>query len=368
MVFPIGIWTNCTPPLAPPLSPSGPFPPFGSTWVAVAPSDNRIVYFTFDLQGLWRSSDAGLTAHRVGFLDSPFMVRVDPADPDHIYVSEGVRGDNLGFYESHDGGVTCAPPSGWAAITAIIGTVDVTHFSVDPTDFRHVILSSHSPWSALGLTNNGILETTDSGATWTAHNPDASWPAGTTPCNFLYDPASGQGDRNTWLVGTDGSGMWRTTTGGTGGTPWTKVSTIAITHGGQSSYYGSDGRLYLGAANFPLVSSDNGVTLTQLTNLPNFFWYVVHGDGKNLFTAYSFTGATGLSAAPFYTSPETDGTNWSVYNSQLFLDGPLCIDYAKSTGILYAACWGTGVLALQTSNPLPPDDNVAAMFGMGMNF
>lgn len=359
MTFSATSWTDITPPglgLMPHT-----FPSYGVIWVAVAPSDNNIVFCCVDYIGLYKSTDAGVTWVQMGispgtpygptttFIDSPFSLLIDPADPNHLYCTSGVRGNASGFWISTDGGSNWTMPSGFASICDTVGNYrDVTTIDVEPGNFSHIIISSHAGWSNIGSgTNAGILESTDSGSTWTAHNPQSTWPSETFGIHFLYDPATSQGNGTTWLVGTGGNGMWRTTNSGTS---WTQVSTISISQGGQSHYYASDGRLYIGAEGYPLVSSDNGATWSQLTNLQIHYYYCVVGDGVKLYTSLSFTGDNGFGGSqPFYTSLESDGINWASFQGgvQTYTDGPYNMIYAKTSGIMYAALWGAGLVALK---------------------
>ncbi len=73
--------------------------------------------------------------------------------------------------------------------------------------------------------------------------------------NFLYDPAKGIGNAETWLIGTDGQGLWRTTDAGVHFQRVTPVGVwpdFSISHGGQSIYYSQTGVLYAGAFVYPI--------------------------------------------------------------------------------------------------------------------
>ena len=142
-------------------------------------------------------------------------------------MTQGVRGTSLGFWVTTNGGASWHWPAGFISIAATT-TNDVTQMSVDPTDFNHVIVVSHSTWT--GYSNAGIMETHDGGATFVAHPPVPSWSSGSLALNFLYDPASGQGDSNTYLVGDwTSNGMWKTKDDGN---TFTQVTTLAASHGG----------------------------------------------------------------------------------------------------------------------------------------
>jgi hypothetical protein len=216
--------------------------------------------------------------------------------------------------------------------------------AVNPADFQHVIVASHSPWK--DIDNAGVLESKDGGETWAAHAPGAGWNAGTVGVSFLFEPKQGIGDANTWLVGTDGAGQWRTTNGGQ---DWTKVMDDSIPHGGQDVYYSSNGLLYAGATPFPIRSADNGATWEGLSMGTSFaYYYTVGGDGTTLYTSPAYTGTNGGDPKPFLTSPENDGTTWSVMaGDQNFIDGPYMMRFDAANEIMYSASWGAGLLALK---------------------
>jgi hypothetical protein len=220
--------------------------------------------------------------------------------------------------------------------------------AVDPTNFNHILLGSHQMWGA-NSSAPGIMETRDGGATWILHNIVSTLEKGSVAIAFLYDPATGQGDANTWLVETEGQGFWRTTNAGAS---WVKVADFHISHGGAQINYTSDGWVYSGAANYPVRSHDNGVTWEQLTNgLMNWYYYAVGSDGDTLYTQISYTGDNGgQGSKPYMTAPQAGAGPWSAYQggSQTFTDGPFVMHYDAANKIMYSANWRAGIWALKT--------------------
>ncbi|MBW8886188.1 MAG: hypothetical protein JF616_00405 [Fibrobacteres bacterium] len=356
-----GVWANISPPGLDLVS------HYGTAFVQLDPSHPSTVYLTADMQGLWKSVDGGSNWARLGtppaspnygdttdYLDSPVSIAVDPADSRHLYVTQGVRGTTQGFWVTRDGGATWILSPGYDSLAKAIGTRDVTTMSIDPTDFNHVLVGSHSPWK--GLANAGILETKDGGGHWTAHAPASGFTSATMGVNFLFDPATKQGDAKTWLIGTDGQGLWRTTDGGDNFTRVTPVGVwpdFSISHGGQSIFYAQNGTLYAGAFVYPARSTDNGLTWTSITgdNVTYASYYAVMGDGVNLYTLRSFAANDAKYDAPFLVSPESDGLTWTPYEGgkQKFDNGPYTMRFDKENGILYAACWNAGLWALKVT-------------------
>ena len=102
--------------------------------------------------GLYRSTNAGTTWTKLGPFDGPIHVRIDPKDPLHMYVVQGVRGATAGFWVSTDGGKTFKAPDGFTtkANNSVGGwTNDGYDVAADPTHFNHVLVSFHSPLSFL---------------------------------------------------------------------------------------------------------------------------------------------------------------------------------------------------------------------------
>ena len=166
------------------------------------------------------------------------------------------------------------------------------------------------------------------------------------------------GDSNTWLVSTDGAGaFWRTTDASA---TWTHLDgSLSGLHGQASLYYAKTGVVYSGAAQYPIRSTDNGVTWAHLSSLPYNYYMSVMGDGNYLYTLKS--GAIGGGALPspgpddqpYATSPESDGKTWSPYRggAQKFGNGPLVMAFDPVNRVMYSANWQWGIWALKVVDP-----------------
>ncbi len=342
-----GVWTDISPPGI----------PFGmdtfTQGLAIDPCDPAIIYLTvsaFDVApaGLFKTADAGATWTRVGnvqsdvegvdHIDEPIRVRIDPEDPQHLYVVDGVRGATMGFWVSFDGGETFTMPQGFRDLEANEGIFmfDTYDVAVDPTDFEHLLVTSHSPWSWETNEPAGVLESKDGGETWIVHPAEPTWGYGHA-INFLFDPEQGIGDAQTWLLGTQGDGMWRTTDAGGS---WTKVSDTAIQHGGGTIYYGHTGLLFASGTPTLLRSEDNGATWMSV-GPPGGGFTAVHGDGARLYTAMIY------GPAPFSVSPEDDGITWTELGGHAFEQGPFEMAFDSTNRIFYTASWNDGLWALK---------------------
>jgi hypothetical protein len=278
-----------------------------------APGGGVDAYVATNLLGLWRGASDG-TWSRLGdpngsqtldethYLPQVFDVKIDPADSNHLYLTSGVQGPQHGFYVSNDRGETWTMPQGFRDLVTLVGNNDVTVMDVDPEDFAHILISFHSDWSTTTEYSSGIAESRDGGDSWVTHIPPSHpWSAGTKTVLFLHHPPSGQGDGDTWLVGDEGAGFWRTSDAGDS---WQQVSTLNAVHGGPGHYYTAAGVLYVGSVPAPIRSTDNGLTFQDLPSAGYGYFFAIEGDGERLYTRK--WGSSGA----YMVSPESDGVNW----------------------------------------------------------
>lgn len=301
--------------------------------------------FSLFVGAIWRSRDQGSTFTQVSpsACDQPIGVIVDPLNKNHLWAWCGVRGSGLGAWESVDNGDNWTQNAAFLAAWYAVGIPDIYQMSADPSDFSHVLSSSHSPWTA---GPSGVIQTTDGGVTWNVVGTTRSeWAGNGGYCVFfLYSPAHGLGNSSTWLFTTQGAGMWKTTNSGT---TWTQVTTISMAHGGAQLYYGSDGSVYIGSEHSVLRSTNNGDSWANVTTLADEYMYSVIGDGTHL---YSYPNNGGV----YRTALETNGaTGWGAYSAQSLLGTPitggfnasLCQAYDPVRHILYAGLMTGGFWA-----------------------
>jgi photosystem II stability/assembly factor-like uncharacterized protein len=329
---------------------------FGATALEIEAGHPYTLLLSVDVEGIWKTTDGGSTWKRLGtvpaaptngetltYLDSPIGVRIDPDDPQHLYATEGVRGNALGFWVSHDGGETWKKPAGFVEAEKS-ATNDVTTLVVDPTDFKHVLIGSHSPWA--NNTVAGILETKDGGETFVLH--PSNWPSGgSIGINFFFDRALGIGSSATWLVSTDGAGMFLTDDSAK---TWKKVSDMGAVHGGNGAiYFTANHAAYAGGNNTILRSTDQGMSWSAVGPHTQDGYYQIIGDGNVLYAQSANTGKNTTGPTPYLTSLETDGVTWTLYQggAQTFTDGPCSMRFDPVNRILYSANWDGGLWALK---------------------
>lgn len=153
------------------------------------------------------------------------------------------------------------------------------------------------------------------------------------------------GDSQSWLLGTQSDGYWRT---GDGGESWTQVIDLDMQHGGVDAYYAKTGVLYVGALGQILRSEDDGITFDLVGPATSDGYYSIVGDGTLLYAQLGNTGSNTSGPQPFVVSAEDDGFEWTVFNEQTFSDGPYRMEHDPVNGIVYAASWNEGVWALAT--------------------
>jgi hypothetical protein len=329
----MGTWVN--------ISPAG--VPFDSGATAFAqgmaldPCNVGTLYLTVHSEhldkatpGLYKTTDGGATWAKVGQLDAPVNVVIDPRNPQHLYASDGVRGKTQGFWVSNDGGNNWTIPDGFATAAKQLTCCDVYHVEADPTDFDHVLVSFHY--------GDGVLESFDGGTSWKVHKPDPRWAGyGGYDVLFLFNPGLGLGDNRRWLYGTQGKGYWLSTDAGTS---WTKVTDVNMEHGGAQLYYSKSGVLYASGNPHVIRSTDNGATWTPLTSSSSSALSVI-GDGT-----YLYSGNHGYDQS-FSVAKESADQSWTAYNNQTFYEGPFEMAFDSANRILYSSNIRAGIWALK---------------------
>ena len=329
------------PPLAPPPDPcidAGTCPP--GAWVNVTPSGVRLdfnypatadnygvldvvvdpvrppdLYAFICYQGVWKSTDYGLTWKKIdtgtnsSHIDSgrPWTAAIDPnpnrdpMTPPTIYTVDGY-GNQLGVYKSVDGGINWS----YYAVNNTQGTKssDVYSLDIDPYNSAHLIAGFHDV---------GLSESKDGGQTWTTIPVPSNF--GISVYAWFVQSGSAATTSGTWLTqaqwNKNTQGMWRTTNSGA---TWTQVqSSLEHIHGSAQIYQDGHGVIYAsgnaGQSGDIFRSTDYGQTWTAAKS-NKVAQNGVFGTPNYIYATYSYAISSN-NAQHLQRSPASDGINWS---------------------------------------------------------
>ena len=338
-----GIWREISPSQVS-IDPNNPTNNYGFNTVVIDPTDPSILFVGTNYQGLWKSTDGGGTWAKLNtgsggdMLDQGrvWTLAVDPFNHTTLWATAGYGPG--GPLKSIDGGVSWTK----VAVGSPTQSDDVYSIYLDPYTPKHMLIGWHSPWST-DNTNSGVSESLDGGTTWMNHQPPSgsAWRAGNAAW-FLDNSQS-------WLVGSQNDGIWRTTDSGS---TWAQVLTDPIDHGGVNSLVKIGSTYYLATSSSVHTSTDGGAKWTDISNgLPYGYYATIATDGTNLYTAPSFPtpsyvdgpwyyrALSGGSWQPLLTSPNT------CYSDGGFTacNGPVMSAYDSLNHIGYAVNWLGGV-------------------------
>jgi hypothetical protein len=310
---------------------------YGANDIQVDPSNPCVLYSAVDMRGLFKSASGGSSWSKIGTLDSPVQLRIDPRDSKRLYAVEGARGRAQGFWLSKDGGDTWVQPETFLDLAKSTATLDTYCVDVDPADFDHVLVGFHGPWVGATDGDAGILESTDGGNSW----------------GVVFQPGWSHGicawfmDSKTWLLGTEARGYFRTTDSGK---TWALVHDVPMTPGGVQVYRSPTGAYYAGAMKYPIRSTDKGATWEVLkAGLPEAEYAGIVGDGERLYTTTGCACDGSPFDNPYFTVPEKDAVPWAPYGgaAQKFDNGPRVMAFDGARDVIYSANWDEGVWALR---------------------
>jgi photosystem II stability/assembly factor-like uncharacterized protein len=156
--------------------------------IALAPSDQNIVWVGTGEHNIFRSSQAGVgvfksadggkTWAHMGLADSNTIARivVHPTDPDVVYVAAGghewTKNAERGVFKTTDGGKT------WAKVLYVNDETGAYDLVMDPRSSETLYAAMwqrtrkkwNDPRTEASSTGSGIFKTTDGGKTWTPIN------------------------------------------------------------------------------------------------------------------------------------------------------------------------------------------------------
>jgi fibronectin type 3 domain-containing protein len=307
-----GTWTNVTP--------AGvnlgalPCGNFGTTTVQADPAHPSNLYAEFNCQGIWKSTDYGLTwtgpintgtgptpaNNSGGITIAPTSTKSIPT----IYRAV-VRGAGTGFWKSVDGGVNwthyLVAPSG-------AGRQDYFPPVTDPYDENHLLMAAHE--------QDFVVASVDGGQNWTnvplAGGMKQNVSGVASGAIFFIDTGNAATTRGNWLwMGQQSGGTYGTWLTANSGATWNQVDKNE--HGGVPQIYqpGNNGVVYMAGAysalgSGVLRSNDYGQTWTHVGLSANEA--VVIGTAKNVYAMFGYPVGAGASTDPSFEVASQPGT------------------------------------------------------------
>jgi hypothetical protein len=286
---------------------------YGATSVQVDPAHPSNLYAQVHCQGIWKSTDYGLTWAGPINAGSPSVdcsgsIAIPPGSSATVPViyQSCIRGNAVGFWKSPDGGVN------WTRynVGPVGGRQDYYAPAIDPYDQNHLLMVAHE--------FDALVESVDGGLTW-ANVPLATGMLQTSRSAsvFFINTGSAPGTRGTWLWIGDGSGgavgTWRTANSGAS---WVRVEKNEQVGAQQIYQPDTSGVVFMAGAYSDLGwgvlrSSDFGQTWSHVgdTGVKG----VVFGTTKNVYAMYSYAAGPGVTYDPGFSVASQPGTGIWVY-------------------------------------------------------
>jgi hypothetical protein len=310
-----GTWTNVTP-AGVDLTDLLDCGNYGAATVQADPANPSNLYTEFNCQGIWKSTDYGVTwtgpintgANGAAVADCSGGITISPTSTASVpTVYEAcIRGNGLGFWKSVDGGVD------WTNyFVAPSGTSRQDYFPpvVDPYDQNHLLMAGHE--------QDYIVESTDGGQTWTnvpiADGMKQNVGGGSASGEiFFINTGTAATTRGNWLwmgqLSGGVHGTWRTANSGAA---WTQVDKNE--HAGYAQIYQPDNNgvvfmagVYSVLGTGVLRSTDYGQTWAHEGMTDNES--VVFGTVKNVYGMYGSPVGPGGSVNPAFEVASQPGT------------------------------------------------------------
>lgn len=344
----VGVWENVTPAG---IDPTYSGDNFGLQEVLVDPARPGDLYTFVSHQGVWKSTDYGLTWAKVNtgmngsVIDDgkPWHSAIDtdrcrdPETPPTLYTFNGAGSQN-GFWRSSDGGVSWSR----SALPDDSGgqyPQDAYSVNVDPYDGKHVIVGFHEA--------TGYVESGDGGQTWKVIKLDAGMAGGVSWYGFFIDTGDAAKTARTWLLipqdNGGGVGTWRTEDGGES---WARVESLEHPHG-NCQIFQHDGVVYIAGTQGTkghgvYRSSDFGVSWEHMGNTSP--QGVVYGTGKYVYSQYAWAcGGCDVDQSQAQRAP-MPGTAWETWPLDMD-NGPkgAGVTYDGANYIIVSGNWNAGI-------------------------
>jgi photosystem II stability/assembly factor-like uncharacterized protein len=300
--------------------------------LAIDPSDSNVLYVatgeanpgggsvTYPGDGVWKTTNGGATWQHLGLDQTVAIGRivVDPKTPSNVFVAATgnlfSRNVDRGVFRSQDGGLT------WTKVLFVSDIAGGVDLAIDPVDPRRVFAATweriRSPKERIyGGPGSGLWRSTDGGTTWT--RLAGGLPASTAEpgrIGVAISPSSPNTVYTVFYRKADSSldGVFRSTDGGT---TWTRQTVTNLTSiiGAQGFW---SGRIFVHPTNPQEVWVD-GVGLARSTNGGASFSSVagLHADhhAQWFFPGNPATILKGTDGGLYRST--NGGTSWTHFNN-----------------------------------------------------
>jgi hypothetical protein len=320
---------------------------YGAQDVLVDPVRASDLYAFFCHQGVFKSSDYGLTWNKVNRGENaaaidggkPWGAAIDtdrcrdPKQPPTLYLT----GSQGAFWTSFDGGVnwqrSSLPEDGKPR------PQDAYDVDVDPYDGKHLIVGFHE--------ESGLAESSDGGQSWRSVTLAGGMSAGVSWYGFFIDTGAAATTRMTWLMiaqATGGDvGTWRTDDGGAS---WKRVESNEHGHG-QAQLFQAAGVVYMAG-----VYGTNGWGVYRSTDHAATWTHVgsggsqngVYGTGKYVYAQSGGANAGGTDQSQSERAALPEGSAWTVWPVKIG-NGPkhAAVTYDGAHYIVVGGNWLSGL-------------------------
>jgi fibronectin type 3 domain-containing protein len=323
---------------------------YGTETVQVDSTNPSNLYTEFNCQGIWKSTDYGVTwtgpintgtnGSTAG--DCAGGITISPTSSVPILYESCIRGSGLGFWKSVDGGLN------WTNyFVAPSGSSRQDYYPpvIDPYNPNHLLMAGHE--------QDYLVESVDGGQTWTnVTMASGMLENGGTGAIFFINTGNASTSSNTWLWMAQQSGgvygTWRTANGGT---TWVQVDTNEHPHGASQIYQpDNNGVVYMAGAYSALGwgvlrSTDYGQTWTHVGLTSNET--VVTGTPNNVYSMYGYPiGIGGVNNPSFELATQPGTGTWAAPGTPSGLTqgtGQICVVNDGTNNILVGAMWNSGL-------------------------
>jgi hypothetical protein len=268
---------------------------FGTAGMTGDPARQGHAYFSADHQGIWRTTDSGLSWTKIYTATGNFnglQWSMIAAPSGTWMIANNGYGTGVGVFRSTDQGVT------WEEKISS----DINDVSLSPVNENHILATAHD--------NDGNwYESRDGGVNWTNLGPQ-------DPGNFQTGRWL---DGDTW-IGNGQNGLWRGERA-SGTWVWTQELVVDSPHGGSQMYRDAvNGFFYVGASTVePIVRhiyrttlADGGVNWIDIGTFGSGYGMsTLFGTPGKLYAQANYAQHTFYDPSP-HQALSSDGLSWST--------------------------------------------------------